>query len=155
MRRAPCDGSAPDRYRVAVLVHADRNADRLDVEAALAACDAPAYRAVLSAPGEVLDIGRLTKRWPDAIRRAITLRDRGCCFPGCDRPPSWTDVHHCQPWIADGETKLDNGALLCRSHHTFIHNHGWRIVIRHPGARPETHRPDGTRYEVKRWPPPP
>jgi hypothetical protein len=153
MRRGPCDRSAPDRYRVGVLVRVDRDADQLDTAAALAVCDAPAYRAVLGAEREVLDIGRLTKRWPDAIRRAVTLRDRGCCFPGCDRPPSWTDVHHCRPWIPDGETKLDNGALLCRLHHTFIHANGWKIVIPRPRGRPETHRPDGTRYEVKRWPP--
>jgi 5-methylcytosine-specific restriction protein A len=108
---------------------------------------------VLGADSEVLDIGRLTKRWPDAIRRAITLRDRGCCFPGCDRPPSWTDVHHCRPWQPDGDTNLDNGALLCRAHHTFIHTNDWSIVIPQPRARPETRRPDRTRYEVERWPP--
>jgi hypothetical protein len=43
-------------------------------------------------------------------------------------------VHHCQPWIPDGETKVDNAALLCRAHHTFIHAKGWRIVIPHPEA---------------------
>ena len=82
MRREPSDASVPDRYRVAVIVRpgqADRPAE--------AACDAGAYRVVLGADGEVLDVGRQTNRWPAAIRRAITIRDRGCVFPGCDRPP--------------------------------------------------------------------
>ena len=53
---------------------------------------------MIGAHSEVLDVGRQTNRWPVAIRRAITARDRGCVFPGCDRPPSWTDIHHCTPW---------------------------------------------------------
>ena len=107
-----------------------------------AACDADAYRVVLGAQGEVLDVGRQTSRWPIAIRRAITVRDRGCTFPGCDRPPSWTDIHHCVPWSDDGKTSVDNGALLCRRHHTFVHQHHWHITI--DNGKPTTRRPDGS-----------
>ena len=89
---------------------------------------------------------------PAAIRRAVTLRDRGCAFPGCDRPPSWSDVHHCQPWDDGGHTNVDNRGLLYRRHHTFVHANGWRIVIPRPRGRPETHRPDGTPYRIERWP---
>ena len=35
-------------------------------------------------------------------RRALTLRDRGCVFPGCDRPPGWCEGHHIVPWPAGG-----------------------------------------------------
>ena len=49
-------------------------------------CDANILPAVLGGHGEVLDIGRASRTFPQAIRRAITLRDRGCIWPGCDRP---------------------------------------------------------------------
>ena len=90
----------------------------------------------LTAEGEVLDVGRQTSRWPVGIRRAITVRDRGCVFPGCDRPPSWTDIHHCTPWREGGPTSVDNGALLCRRHHTFIHQHA---LVDHHRPRPTNH----------------
>jgi hypothetical protein len=76
-------------------------------------------------------------------------------FPTCDRPPSWTDIHHCTPWEHHGTTSADNGALLCRHHHTFIHRHHWAITIEH--GRAMTRRPDGRRYTITRWdttPPP-
>ena len=82
MRQEPSDASVPDRYRVAVVVRAGDA-----TEPAEAACDAAAYRVALGAAGEVLDVGRQTNRWPTAMRRAITVRDGGCAFPGCDRPP--------------------------------------------------------------------
>ena len=144
MRHEPSDASAPDRYRVAVIVRPGESADPTD-----AACDAPTYRVALTADGEILDVGRQTSRWPVGIRRAITVRDRGCIFPGCDRPPSWTDIHHCTPWRESGHTSVDNGALLCRRHHTFVHQHNWSITI--DDGRPTTRRPDGTPFTVQRW----
>jgi hypothetical protein len=144
LRHEPSDASVPDRYRVAVVVRPG--------EATVpgeAVCDAAAYRAVLGAASEVLDVGRQTSRCPVGIRRAITLRDRGCVFPGCDRPPSWSDVHHCTPWGEGGRTSVDNGALLCRRHHSFIHRERWQITI--DGGRPTTRRPDGTQHLIERW----
>jgi hypothetical protein len=148
MRHHPSEQSAPDRYRVAVVVHPGDATIPPE-----AACDhAVAYRAVLDANRDVLDIGRQTARWPPAIRRAITLRDRGCIFPGCDRPPSWADIHHCTPYKNKGTTSFDNGALLCRRHHRFIHTHGWRVTI--DGRKPVVRRPDGQPHVIQRWPPP-
>jgi hypothetical protein len=72
----------------------------------------------------------------------------------CGRPPSWTDVHHCQRWEEDGETKVDNGALLCRRHHVFIHAKGWRVTIPKPRGRPEVCRPYGSVHRIERWPKP-
>ena len=34
----------------------------------------------------------------------------GWVFPGCDRPPGWTDIHHCTPWSEGGGTSVENGA---------------------------------------------
>ena len=144
MRHEPSDASIPDRYRVAVVVRPGRPTDPAE-----AACDAAAYRVTLDAAGEVLDVGRQTNRWPTAIRRAITVRDSGCVFPDCDRPPAWCDIHHCTPWADGGDTSTDNGALLCRHHHTFIHRHAWHITI--DAGRPTTRRPNGTAHTTQRW----
>jgi len=145
LRCEPGKPTVPDRYRVGLIVRPDEVEDLLGDEA----CDATFYRVVLGAEGEPLDVGRDTRRWAIAIRRAITARDRGCIFPGCDRPPSWCDVHHGQHWDAGGGTSVDNGALLCRRHHTFIHNQNWKVNVEH--GEPVVHRDDGTKYVIRRW----
>ena len=145
LRREPSEASAPDRYRVAIIVPFDAT----EPDRPVGACDASAYRVVLDARGEVLDIGRTTQRWSTAIRRAITIRDGGCVFPGCDRKPAWSDIHHCRHWDHGGHTSVNNGALLCRRHHTFIHKQRWSVTIDH--GRPCVRRPDGTPYVITPW----
>lgn len=152
MRHCGCEGSVPDRYRVAVTIDLDQHeTDASDqrAEPPMETCDSTMYRGVLGADGEILDIGRDTRKWSKGIRRAITLRDGQCVFPGCDRPPDWCDVHHCRPWEDGGDTKVGNGALLCRLHHTFLHAKQWSI--RFDGCRPRVHRPDGTLFTITRW----
>jgi hypothetical protein len=39
---------------------------------------------------------------PVAIRRALIIRDRGCAFPGCDRPHRWCQAHHITSWCDGG-----------------------------------------------------
>ncbi len=72
------------------------------------ACDAQIIPIVLGSASQVLDIGRRCRTVPAGIRTALTHRDQGCAFPGCDRPPSWTDAHHIQPWSQGGPTTLSN-----------------------------------------------
>jgi 5-methylcytosine-specific restriction protein A len=144
-RREPGDDSMPDRCRVGVTLTPD------DLQhPPVAGCDSELFRLVVSAAGEVLDVGRTTRAWTNGIRRAANQRDHGCVFPGCDRPPSWCDLHHCIEWHPCGTTSIDNAASLCRRHHTFIHNHGWRIVIPTARGKPQVHRPDGARYTIDR-----
>ena len=38
------------------------------------------------------------------VRKLLELRDRGCAFPGCNRPPSWCQAHHIVPWSKGGPT---------------------------------------------------
>jgi Rieske Fe-S protein len=58
------------------------------------ACDCAVIPAVLNSTGEVLDIGRKSRIWPTAIRRAIELRDRTCQHKGCEVPAEHCDIHH-------------------------------------------------------------
>ena len=108
------------------------------------ACDASVTRMITDARSEPLEVGRKTKVVPAALRRAVAVRDGGCRFPGCERPPGWTDAHHVRHWADGGETGLSNLVLLCRPHHRVIHR-GFRVAM--VDGRPEFRRPDGTLLE--------
>jgi hypothetical protein len=82
-----------------------------------------------SASAQPLSVGRATRTVPAHIRTALHLRDHGCRFPGCDRPPAWTDGHHVIHWSDGGPTELENLVSLCRPHHRAVHEQGWRIRI--------------------------
>ncbi len=58
-----------------------------DAQARQWACDAKITPVVLGGKSEPLDVGRALRTVPLSIRRALVARDRGCAFPGCDRPP--------------------------------------------------------------------
>jgi Domain of unknown function (DUF222)/HNH endonuclease len=92
------------------------------------ACDAAITRVITTAPSQPLDVGRRTRTIPPAIRTALVIRDRGCAFPHCDRPPAWTDAHHLHHWAHGGTTTLDNLVLLCRTHHRTVHEGHWQLT---------------------------
>ncbi|MEK8104797.1 DUF222 domain-containing protein [Micromonospora sp. M12] len=52
------------------------------------ACDAAILPTVLNGTGQPLDVGRQRRLITGPLRRALVLRDSGCAFPGCDRPPA-------------------------------------------------------------------
>ncbi|MEU2350283.1 DUF222 domain-containing protein [Modestobacter sp. NPDC013298] len=106
------------------------------------ACDAVVSRVVMGPDGTPLDYGRKHRIVPAPLRRAVVARDKNCVFAGCGAPHWWADVHHLVHWINGGETSLKNSALLCERHHTKVH-HGFSVV-RDPGGRWRTYRPDGT-----------
>jgi Domain of unknown function (DUF222) len=100
------------------------------------ACDAQIIPAVLGGDGQVLDLGKSRRVFTGAVRRALVLRDGGCAFPGCTRPPRWCEGHHIKPAGAGGPTCVDNGCLLCGHHHRAVHHEGWEIRLG-PDRRPE------------------
>ncbi|MEU4242575.1 DUF222 domain-containing protein [Actinoplanes sp. NPDC026619] len=99
------------------------------------ACDARILPLVLGGAGQILDAGRSRRLATGPLRRALHVRDGGCAFPDCDRPPRWTDAHHIIAWTAGGPTTLDNLVLLCRRHHRLIHHPtaGWQIRLNSDG----------------------
>ena len=84
------------------------------------ACDAGILPVVLGGPSGVLDVGREQRLVTPDIRRALQVRDKGCVFPGCDRPAADCDAHHIVPWAHGGETSLSNLCLLCKHHHNLL-----------------------------------
>jgi hypothetical protein len=105
------------------------------------ACDASVTRVVLAPDSQPLDVGRRTRVVPAAIRTALAVRDSTCIFPGCDRPPPYTDAHHVIHWADGGSTSLDNLVLLCRTHHRTVHEGQWQLT-RDPSRRWTAHPPD-------------
>jgi hypothetical protein len=72
----------------------------------------------------VVDLGRRSRFFTGALRRAIQLRDRRCTEPGCDTPADDCDVDHLVPYANGGRTDQANGKLKCP------HNN------RHKGTQP-------------------
>ncbi|WP_371409168.1 HNH endonuclease [Micromonospora zamorensis] len=93
------------------------------------ACDAAILPAVLNSTGQPLDLGRQRRLITGPLRRALVLRDRGCAFPGCDRPPRWCDAHHIHHWADGGPTNLNNAVLLCGHHHRHLHHNDWTVRL--------------------------
>ncbi len=103
-------------------------------------CDADLIPIVLGSRSEVLDIGRSSRTIPAKIRRALIQRDQGCAFPGCDRPPGWTQAHHIVHWSKGGLTALFNLVLLCGHHHETIHHRGWTCTSTNTAYPSSPHR---------------
>ena len=87
--------------------------------------------------------GRAVSAGPSPIAMGVV------CSRGCDRPPSWCDIHHCRPWSEGGATSIDNGALLCRRHHAFIHKRHWTVSVEE--GKPIIRKPDGSQHIINRW----
>jgi len=75
-----------------------------------------------------IDVGKLMRLYSKKQKTALAARDGGCMWPGCDRPPSWTEAHHIDHHHKGGKTTIENGILLCRFHHLLLHNNLWSIT---------------------------
>ena len=101
------------------------------------ACDAGIIPAVLGDACQTLDLGRQTRLVTGPLRRALVLRDNGCAFPGCDRPPRRCQGHHIVHWSKGGPTELPNLVLLCGYHHRLIHCSEWQVRINPKDGLPD------------------
>ena len=104
------------------------------------ACDAATVTMHHGPGGEILDVGRRTRTISPALRRALSVRDRQCRFPGCGNRRC--DSHHIEHWADGGRTALDNLVLLCRRHHRAVHEEGFRVTIDAAGGA-QFLQPDG------------
>ncbi len=104
-------------------------------------CDTGTVAVTLDAAGNPLDVGREARLFTPKQRIALAVRDGGCRIPGCDRPASYCEAHHIDPFAHGGRTDIDRGILLCAFHHMNLHHHGWRITRQGKGDF-VLHRPD-------------
>ena len=81
-----------------------------------------------------LALGRTTRIATPGQTIALAARDRGCAFPGCDRPPAWCQRHHIHRLAPRRRNRLDNLVLLCGYHHRDVPQQGWhiRMINGHP-----------------------
>jgi hypothetical protein len=92
------------------------------------ACDCTITRVLLGSDSTVIDVGRARRVISGSQGKALRVRDRGCVWPGCDRPATWTSAHHLVHWTNGGPTDLSNLVLLCYRHHWMVHEGEWQIV---------------------------
>ncbi|GAA3912757.1 HNH endonuclease signature motif containing protein [Microbacterium invictum] len=130
-------------------------------------CDTGSREITVDSCGNPLDLGREKRLFTSSQRLAFAIRDGGCMWPGCERPPLFCEAHHCTPWAEGGATDVDAGILLCRFHHLLLHNGGWRITREGFDTGPELgpfilHSPTGEKIVLKSksplrwaWNPPP
>jgi hypothetical protein len=107
------------------------NGDRVTPETARKmACDAGITPMLFNGQSQPLDVGRERRSVPGPMRKTLVERDRGCCFPGCDRDARWTDAHHMNHWSSFGPTSVENAVLVCSYHHTELHRRGsWTVFL--------------------------
>jgi len=67
------------------------------------------------------------------MRKALAERDRRCVWPGCDRPPEWSQCDHIQSWARGGKTEVEGMRLLCTPHHGRL-SKGWRLERQADGS---------------------
>ncbi|HJX77108.1 HNH endonuclease signature motif containing protein [Glutamicibacter sp.] len=92
-------------------------------------CGAKIIPIVFGGKGQVLDVGRAQRLFPEPIKKAAFARDRGCIVPGCNAPHEMLEYHHCNWWERGGKTCIENCAVLCRHHHALIHRRLLRIQM--------------------------
>jgi hypothetical protein len=87
------------------------------------------------------------------MREHVIQRDATCVFPGCRRDSRSCDLDHIDPWIPPeeggppGQTRLDNLAPLCRTHHRVKTFTDWDYRRRPDGTHAWT-SPTGHHYDV-------
>lgn len=136
----PAEATTPDQ----LVCHVEGHGPIEPATAQRLTCTATLLGALLTPDGDVLRLGRTRRLASRAQRRALRIRDHNTCqYPGCHQTRH-LDAHHLTPWSQGGTTDLDTMILLCRRHHTHIHEGGIRIT-RQPGHRHRYHfaLPDG------------
>lgn len=89
------------------------------------ACNAGILPVVLGGSSLPLDLGRADRFFTEAQRVALATVYTECAAAGCDRPYSWCELHHEDPWSEGGRTDLDAAVPLCGYHHRRMHDPGF------------------------------
>ena len=93
------------------------------------AADGGMLPAVLDDAGGVLAYGRGRRLASAGQRKALFARDRGCTFPGCDRPAARSEIHHTTDWATGGRTDLESMAIACGFHNNQAPKQNWRTIM--------------------------
>lgn len=110
----------------------ENNGEIVPIETAeRALCAGDSIELTVAPDGTPLDLGRRARLFSGRQREALAVRDGGCMWTDCTKPPSWTEAHHVEHWKRDhGKTDVRDGVLLCKYHHLELHNNHWEIERR-------------------------
>ncbi|MDQ1608639.1 MAG: hypothetical protein QOE16_1371, partial [Microbacteriaceae bacterium] len=100
------------------------------------AAHAPSFIRLLTHPetGAVLSVGRDSYRVPQDLKNWLQVRDVTCRFPGCSRHAARCEIDHTRDWANNGQTRHDNLAHLCKSHHILKHKSDWQVAQARDGT---------------------
>lgn len=105
------------------------------------ACDGGVQPVWLSSTGRVLALESAARVFSANQRRAIAARDgHTCLIPHCTIPAHACEAHHVIPYAQGGSTHVDNGVLLCWSHHRMMDHDYWTVTMQ-AGSPRVTHSP--------------
>jgi hypothetical protein len=104
-------------------------------------CDAGVVDVIEDEHGVPISVGRKRRTISGALKRALHKRDTLCSYPGCTHR-IFLEGHHIKHWADGGETSLDNAALLCTTHHRYVHEYRY-VVELGPDQRPRFRDPHG------------
>jgi hypothetical protein len=90
-------------------------------------CDSAVTFIEVDENGVPIRISTPQRTLPGWLRRSVFERDKGCSFPGCDKPTGWSDIHHVLPWEKNKEHQIDNLVTPCSQHHKIVHQQKWQI----------------------------
>ena len=102
------DTTRPPRPEVTLVVGADEPDETTDTRGVklqdgttrVLRCDPDLYAVVVDSLGQPIDLGRHVRLASTAQRRALTIRDGWCVFPGCDLPISMVRRSSCRRFRA-------------------------------------------------------
>jgi hypothetical protein len=112
------------------------------------ACDAAIVPLTLNGDSVPLDLGRAVRDATDAQRTALAAQYSTCMIGDCTIPFAWTEIHHLDPFHANGHhgmTDLDNLIPACDHGHDLAHSPGWSVEKLADGSVITT-APDGTTW---------
>jgi hypothetical protein len=104
-------------------------------------CDCGVVEVIEDEHGTPLSVGRKRRTITGMLKRALVKRDKTCTYPGCTNR-LFLEGHHVQHWADGGETSLSNAALLCSTHHHYVHEYGYSMELG-PDHRPQFRDPHG------------
>ena len=128
-----------DRLRESLgAAHLDTGHDLSAAQTRRLACNAGILPAILGGSSLPLDLGRTARFFTEAQRVALATTYDECAADGCDRPFSWCELHHQDPWARNGPTDLHLAVPVCSFHHHRAHDPRYHSSI--------TTDPDGRKH---------
>jgi hypothetical protein len=85
---------------------------------------AKAILVLLSKSKKILAYSDQQRLFTEQQRLAMYARDKGCSYPGCDAPLSWTQAHHVTDYAITKRTCVDDGTLVCTANHALFEQMG-------------------------------